>query len=558
VSTKQEYDAIIVGTGAGGSTMALELTTRGMKVLSLEYGPMVPPHKLMSLENFHEVVRRVPYRELKPWLQGRPEPDWKNGLYYVTREESNFTTSGEDWRWRRFRLVGGRTKFWNCVSMRMSPRDFRAALEDGYGEPWPITYEDLEPYYDRIEQMAGFCGGTVNHPEVPLGKYQPAQPFRCGEGIAAQGIERLSKRTGNPLLTYLQTPHAIITRELNSRLPCHYCGDCVAGCATASKFDGAQVFLPLAEKTGRYTVRPNSVVAEVLVDPDTGKARGVRYIDRETKLDYEVYAKVVVMSASCIESARILLNSKSRQYPNGLANSTGNVGRHLVDHFQCSGGGFLPQLFGTEVFDTTGYGGGGYIPRFNIPYQKSLGYIRGFGLQTGSGRGIASSLPGFGADLKKGIKDRFMARMGFGCFGERLANADTYVEIDRSGEKDIYGIPIVRIHSRTGDNERKMFKDMQDQLRLILESCKAEDIRIQQTMHPPGWSEHESGACRMGRDPKTSVCNGFGQTHEVKNLFVADGGLFTQSSEKSPTVTIMAMSLRGADYLADQFGKGNL
>jgi choline dehydrogenase-like flavoprotein len=319
------------------------------------------------------------------------------------------------------------------------------------------------------------------------------------------------------------------------------------------------VFLPLAEKTGRFTLRPNAVVAEVLVNQDTGKARGVRYVDRDTKLDCEAFAKVVVLSASCIESARILLNSKSRQYPNGLANSTGNVGRHLTDHIQCGGGGFLPQLYGMETFDNQGYAGGaGYVPRFNIPYQKSLGYIRGFGMQTSSGRGIHSRYPGFGADLKRGIKSRYMARIGFGAFGERLANSDTYMEIDPSGEKDRYGIPIVRIHSRTGDNERKMFKDMQDQVRMLLEACKADDITVQQTLDPPGWSEHESGCCRMGRDAKTSVCNGFGQTHEVKNLFVADGGLFTQSSEKSPTVSIMAMSLRGADYLAGEFGRGNL
>ena len=178
-----------------------------------------------------------------------------------------------------------------------------------------------------------------------------------------------------------------------------------------------------------------------------------------------------------------------------------------MDHIQCGGGGFLPQLFDMETFDNTGYGGGGYIPRFNIPYQKSRGYIRGFGIQTGSGRGIDSRFPAFGVELKKAIRSRFMARIGFGCFGERLANPDTYVEIDPSGEKDRYGIPIVRIHCRTGDNEYKMFKDMQDQLRMILEACKAEDIAITQSMYPPGWSEHESGACRMGRDPKASVCN---------------------------------------------------
>jgi choline dehydrogenase-like flavoprotein len=548
------YDVVIVGTGAGGSTMAMELTARGLKVLSLEYGPDVKPSQLMSMEMFNQAFRRVPYPELKPWLSGRPEPNWNNGKYYVSKQESNFTTVGEGWLWRRYRLIGGRTKFWNCVSPRFSPRDFTAAQEDGYGEPWPISYEDIEPYYDRIETMAGFCGGDVDHPECPKGKYMPAAPFRCGERVAYEAI----KRTGNPALAYLQSPMAIITRPLNGRAPCHYCGHCVDGCATASKFDGAQVFLPLAQKTGRFTVRTNSVVAEVLIDSDTGKARGVRYIDRETKQDGEALGKVVVLSASAFETARILLNSKPRQYPNGVANSSGQVGRNIVDHIQCGGAGFLPQLYDLESMNTDSYGGGAYMPRFNRSYQKSLGYIRGFGIQSGSGRAIASRFPGFGPSLKKAIRSRYMARVGFGCFGERLANPDTYMEIDPSGEKDVYGIPIVRIHAKTGDNEKKMFKDMQVQLRMLLEACKAEDITITQQMWPPGWSEHEVGTCRMGKNPKTSVTNAFGQTHDVKNLFVADGGLFTQSSEKSPTVTIMALTLREADYLADEFKRGNL
>ncbi len=548
------YDAVIVGTGAGGSTTALQLSRAGMKVLNLEYGPSVSPVDLMSFESFQEAFQRIPYPKLKPWLQGRPEPNWKNGLYYVTKDESKYTVAGEDWRWRRYRLVGGRTRFWNCVSPRFSRRDFQAGLEDGYGPPWPVTYEEMEPYYDRIETMIGFCGGDVDHPECPKGKYQPAAPFRCGERIAAAAILRL----GNPLLAYLLSPMAIITRPHNGRAPCHYCGHCVDGCATASKFDGAEVFLPLAQRTGNWTLRPNSVVAEVLVDTNNGKARGVRYLDRLSKKSYEAYGKVVVLCASAMESARILLNSKSPQHPNGAANSSGQVGRNLVDHIQCGGGGFLPQLFDLETLNTDSYGGGAYIPRFNRPYQKKLGYIRGFGIQSGSGRGIASRFPGFGVGLKQAIRRRYMARVGFGCFGERLANDDTYMEIDPSGEKDVYGIPIVKVHCRTGDNENKMFRDMQDQVRMLLEACKAEDITITEEQYPPGWSEHEVGTCRMGSDPKTSVCNRWGQAHDVKNLFVADGGLFTQSSEKSPTVTILALALRESDYLIEEFKKGNL
>lgn len=551
---KDVYDAVIVGTGAGGSTMAMELTGKGMKVLSLEYGPNVAPEQLMSMELFHQAFRRSPYRELKPWLGPRPEPNWKNGRYYVTKQESNYTTAGEDWAWRRYRLIGGRTKFWNCVSPRFSPRDFTAALEDGYGEPWPMTYADLEPYYDRIETLAGFCGGDIDHLECPKGQYQPAAPFRCGERVVADAIQRLNR----PGLSYLQSPMAIITRPLNGRSPCHYCGHCVDGCSTASKFDGAQVFLPLAEKTGRYSVRTNAIVAEVLIDPDTGKAQGVRYIDRTTRESHQALGKVVVLSASAIETARILLNSRPRQYPNGVANSSGQVGRNLVDHIQCTGSGFLPQLYGLGSLNTDSYGGGAYIPRFNRGYQKSLGYIRGFGIQSGSGRGIDSRFPGFGVELKHAIRSHYMARVGFSCFGERLANPHTYVEIDPSGEKDIYGIPIVKIHCRTGDNEKKMFRDMQDQLRMLLDACRAESIAITHDMFRPGWSEHESSTCRMGANPKTSVTNGFGQTHDIRNLFIADGSLFTQTSEKSPTVTIMALASRGAHYLAEEFRRDNL
>jgi choline dehydrogenase-like flavoprotein len=554
MSAQEVYDTVIVGTGAGGSMMALELTRKGLKVLSLEYGPAVPSYQLMSFEPFYQAFRRIPYAKLKPFSYDRPEPNWKNGQHFVTKEEVNYTTVGEDWRWRRYRLVGGRTVFWSCVVPRFSPRDFRAASEDGFGEPWPLTYNDIAPYYDRVEEMIGVSGPTVDHPECPKGKYLPASPFRCGEIIADQAVKRL----GIPQMLYRQCPIAVITRPYNGRAPCHYCGHCVDGCATASKFDASQVLLPLAARTGNFTLRPNSVVAEVLVDSGTGKARGVRYLDRLSRQSYEAVAKVVILSASTIETAHILLNSKSRQYPNGIGNGSGQVGRNLTDHLVCDGTGFLPQLFNQPTINDDGYGDGAYIPRFNIGYQKSLGYIRGFGIQSASGKGIDGQFPGFGPQLKRAIRARYEAQLGFTCFGERLANADTFVEIDPSGEVDRFGIPIVRIHSRTGDNELKMFRDMQDKLRALLEACKAEDIAITPSHYPPGWSEHEVGTCRMGANPKTSVINSFGQSHEVKNLFLADGSIFAAAPEKNPTLTILALVLRGSEYLADEYKRGNL
>lgn len=558
MSTAPQYDVVLVGTGAGGGMVAHFLATHGVQVLNLEYGPWVPNEELGSYEKFYQAFARMPYSELHKAFYEPGPGSWKRAKYFIYPEESDYKTAGEGWYLRRYRNVGGRTTWWAGVAPRMGPRDFRAGSEDGFGPDWPLTYEDLKPYYDWIDVHLGIVGPHVDHPECPPGIYQKPAPLRCGERILQQAI--YGKLQGEfPLLICEPTRKMIATEEMGpGRSPCYYHGECWEGCSVGARFDAAPHLIGPALQHSNYTLRTNAVVAEVLVHPNSGQARGVRYVDRLTKKSYEAYGRVVVLAASTIETARILLNSKSSLYPNGVANNNGQVGRHLYEHVECRASGFVPQLYGQKPYNDDGYGGNLYMPRFTRTYQDKLGFIRGWELRGGSGKGIDSLVEGFGRDLKAGIKDHYQARVSLQGFGEKLDNPGTYVEIDPSGSADSYGIPIVQIHSALCENDRKIFRDMQEKMRLLLEAAGAEHISVYAEPVTPGTSEHETGTCRMGTNPRESVCNGFGQAHEVKNLFIADGSLFTQATEKSPTLTIMALAMRGADYLVQELRRGNL
>ena len=556
--SQEPYDVILVGTGAGGGPVAHVLATAGVRVLNLEYGPPVPIEDLGSWEMFYEAFARMPYRELRKALDSPGPGSWKKAKYFVYKEECNYETVGEGWYWRRYRNVGGRSTWWAAVSPRLSPRDFRAGSEDGFGPDWPLTYEDLRPYYDWLDINIGSVGPDVDHPDCPKGIHHKPAGLRCGERILQYAVNNKLKKEF-PLMMAEATRKMIATEEMGpGRTPCHYRATCWDGCPVGAHYDAGQHLIAPALRNSNYTLRVNAVVAEVLADSNTGKATGVRFVDRLTRESHEVYGRVVVLAASAIETARIMLNSKSSLYPNGIANSNGHVGKHLNDHIRCSGGGYVPQVYGVKAYNDAGYGGHGYMPRFTRSYQEKAGFIRGYEVRFSSGKGIDGAIDGFGADLKSGIKDHYQARVGLLGFGEKLDNPGTYLEIDPSGAVDIYGIPIVKIHSALCENDLKIFRDMQEKFRIILEAAGAEHISINQTPPIPGISEHETGTCRMGSDPKESVCNSFGQTHEVKNLFVADGSLFTQQTDKSPTVTIAALAMRGADYLVEELRRGNL
>ena len=548
-SMQDAFDVIVVGSGCGGSLSVHRLVHSGARVLNLEFGPEYAEEDLGSFEQYYDAYPRLGYATLKRALE-RPGPgSWKRAPYYEFADESPYETAGEGWYWRRYRGVGGRSMFWAGVAPRMSELDFREAEVDGFGPVWPLTYDELKPHYDWIDTNLGRVGASEDHPNVPAGLPQPPQGLRCGEKIIEQACTRLKGEF--PLLRYTHSPKMIATTKMGpGRAPCHYLGNCMEGCRNAAKFEAKYHIYPQAQATGRLTVRPNSVVVEVLVDQATGRASGVRYVDRLTKQDYEARAPLVVLAASTLDTPRILLNSKSARFPNGVGNGSGHVGRHLNDHIQGSVIGYLPQLYGHRTYNDDGYTFGVMIPRFTNSYQKAKGFIRGWEGRSGSGKGINAGLPGFGKGLKDAIRERYQARISLLGFGAKLDNPGTFVELDPSGRKDQYGMPRAKIHSAYSDNDLKIFEDIKEKFTYILEQAGAENIRPSAAPAMPGTSEHEVGTCRMTRDPKDGVCDGFGRVHEVPNLFIADGSVFTQQTDKSPTLTIMALALRQADHIA--------
>ena len=476
--------------------------------------------------------------------------------FFVNDHENPYTFPvDKPFMWIRGRQVGGKTFCWARESYRYSDYEFKAASRDGYGQDWPFSYKDLEPYYDKVENFIGVSGSREGLPQMPDGKFLPPMNLSCGSLLAKQVIEsKFGWRVMPDRVANLTVPH-------NGRPACHYCNECQRGCFTASYFNSPAVTLPAAAKTGRFTLLSDAVVSHVLVDNE-GRASGVLYIDRATCEHREARAKVVVLAASALESTRILLNSTTRRYPNGLGNSRGVLGHYLMDHFTIEGaGGIMPSLK-SSLRQPLGTPCGFLIPKYaNVGSNKNKNFIRGYRFDGDGSQelyGQAYSIRGYGKAFRDKVRRNIPYGFGMESQGETLPRYENYVTLDKE-KKDTWGIPVLHISASHGENEYAMAKAMREDVMAILDALKLEDMRApRKQLSVFGKNIHECGTARMGNDPKTSVLNKFNRLHDAKNVFVADGSCFVTNSCYEPTLTIMAIAARAADYIAEEYRKGNL
>ncbi|MBI3210941.1 MAG: GMC family oxidoreductase [Candidatus Solibacter usitatus] len=539
VPTQQVHDVIIIGSGASGGMAAWNLTRQGVNVLLLDAGTRFPRSSFWS--------------HVKPWEWWRKMDAGQRppAFHLDLKEQPYHTPEGQPFDLVRVWGRGGKTNIWGRVSLRYSDLDFAGAAGDGWEIPWPIRYKDISPYYDKVDQLIGVCGGNDDQDSLPGSRFHlpPPRP-RCGESL-------LKKSAASIGMTIVSGRRAVLTKPHNGRAPCHYCGVCGRGCDVGAFFNSSDYLLEPAYKTGKLKIIDNAVAARVLSGPD-GKASGVQYFDRFTKQERQVRGRVVIVAASCIDSTRILLNSKSERYPNGIGNSNDVVGRYLTEQVRFHMYGFLPELRGTKARNDDGIGGEHiYLPRYNHRDGRKRDYLRGFGMQFwGSGAqssaAFAKNLPGFGADFKKGVKDRYPSLVAIHPYGEVLPRRENRVTVEGTA-LDGFGIPTPRLEYKIGDNERKMAAEMYDAAESILKAAKAEIVPFRRgSLDVNGSAIHEHGTVRMGDDPKRAALNGFCQFHEVKNLFCVDGAAFPTATEKNPTLTILALAWRATDYLASE------
>jgi choline dehydrogenase-like flavoprotein len=538
-------DVIVIGSGASGGMAAWNLTRKGVNVTMLDAGRKFERSEFWTHVKPWERQQRLDAGQKPPSIVLDPAEQ-----PYLTPLDQNFSLTRV---WGR----GGKTNIWGRVSLRYGDLDFAGPERDGWEIPWPIRYKDIAPYYDQVDQLIGVCGGDDDSDALPGSRYfLPPPPLRCGEHI----MKRAAKDVG---INVVPIRRAVLTRDHNGHTKCHYCGACGEGCDVGAFFNASDYLIEPALKTGKLNVISNAVAARILVD-DRGLASGVQYFDRYTKEERKIYGKRVIVAASCVDSTRILLNSISARYPNGIGNSSDVIGRYLSEQIRITMYGFAPQLMGGKIYNDDGIGGAHmYMPRFNHADGRKRDYIRGFGCQfwaTGAQTDLswATSVPGFGADFKKSVKQRYPAVLALHPFGESIPKAENRITV-KGSPLDSYGVPIARIAYTTGENERRMAKEMYDTTLEILHAAKAEILPYDlNRMEPNGSAIHEHGTCRMGTDPKRSALTGFCQMHDVKNVFVVDGSAFTTASEKNPTLTILALAWRATDHMAEEMQRGNI
>jgi choline dehydrogenase-like flavoprotein len=562
VNQETAYDAIVIGSGMTGGWAAKELSEKGLKTLVLEAGRPIVPEQ--------DYVEHVPPWEMKfrgmrdrRW-QREDQPiqslcyacdEWSAKFFVSDKEHPYSTETGKPFWWIRGRQVGGRSIMWGRQSYRWSDLDFEANLRDGIAIDWPIRYADIAPWYDYVEEFVGISGEALGLPQLPDSKFLPPMELNCAEKVVRDAVAKYFN--GERVLTIGRA--AILTKDHNGRAACHYCGPCERGCITRSYFSSVNATLPAAEKTGRMTLRPFSVVHSLSFDSKTRRVSGVRVIDSKSRAAVEYRAKLIFLCASTLESVRILFNSSTPEFPHGLANSSGELGHNLMDHVK--NGGAVATIPGNEDRIVLGRRPNGvYVPRFRNVKRKEPGFLRGYGFQGGAQRegwerGITQA--GFGPEFKSSISRPGPWRLAFYGYGECLPNYNNYVELDKE-KVDAWGIPVLKINCAWGENEKALRKDMSIAAAEMLTAARAHDIEPFVSDDPPGFSIHEMGTARMGRDAKTSVLNAYNQSHDVKNLFITDGGAMVSSSCVNPSLTYMALTARACDYAVRQMKKNEL
>ncbi|MGH7495394.1 MAG: GMC oxidoreductase [bacterium] len=564
LSQKQEYDAIVIGSGISGGWAAKELTERGLKTLVLERGRHVEHGKDYVTEDkgdwefrFRGMGERKLFEAEYPVQSQCYAFGEATRQFFVNDKENPYTHDADKpFSWIRGYHLGGRSLLWGRQCYRWSDLDFEANSRDGFGVDWPIRYKDLAPWYDYVESFAGISGSAEGIPHLPDGKFLPPMEMNCVELHVKEHIEK--NFSGRKMIigrvAVLTVPHL-------DRAACHYCGPCHRGCSNGSYFSSLSATLPAAQATSNLTIRSNSVVHSIIYDENKDKATGVRVIDAQTKEALEFFGRVVFLCASTLASTQILLNSSTPRFSTGLANSSGALGHYLMDH---------PYMAGAageiEGFEDKYYSGnrpnGTYIPRFRNVDKNSRhpDFLRGYGCQAGASRlGWNRGLyePGLGVDFKRMLRKPGGWRMWIGGWGEHLPRYENYMELDPV-QKDGWGIPVLKIHCAWSDNEDKMRQDMATSAAEMLEACGAKNIGPFVAPSPPGLCIHEMGTARMGRDPKTSVLNGYNQCHDVPNLFVTDGAAMASSACQNPSITYMALTARACEYAVRQMKQGKL
>jgi choline dehydrogenase-like flavoprotein len=568
----KQYDAVIVGSGAGGGMAAYVLANAGLKVCLLEAGPNYDPAVNSSqLKNPWESARRGASTKFRPF------GDFDGCFHGWEIEGEPYThAEGTKWDWWRARMVGGRTNHWGRISLRFGPNDFKHKSIDGLGDDWPINYDDVKPYYDKIDKLIGVFGsneGLVNDPD---GIFLPPPKPRLHELF----IKEAAVKAGVPVIP---SRLSILTKPINKeRGACFYCAQCGRSCKVYGDFSSSSVLIKPAVATGNVDLVTNAMAREVLTNAN-GLATGVSYVSKEDMQEYQVQGKVVILAASACESARLMLNSKSAQHPNGIGNSSNVVGKYLHDSTGAAMGGYLPKLFGRKRYNEDGVGGmhvyspwwgdnkkldfarGYHIEYWGGMSQPAYGF--GMGMQDQNGKvpinGKTKEAGGYGASLKEDHRYLYGAGVGMAGRGEALALASNYCEIDPE-VVDKFGIPVLRFNTKYSSQEINQAKHMKESFREIMHKMGAvitwgdDGADKDFGLESPGKIIHEAGTVRMGDDKKTSALNKWSQAHDCKNLFNVDGGQFVSQGDKNITWTILALSMRASEYIVDQLKKQNI